>query len=118
MEYLKTKSISAVVPFAPAFTQQIVTRFESIALSLDSAFLLLDKKCRLCSPQSLTSHHYLYMTAAQLMDCMVHKITKIALRRAISKINNLLGVPSDSLLSYEAYAMFNILFNVLIIHFH
>ena len=58
------------------------------------------------------------MTAAQLMDCMVHKITEIALRRAISKINNLLGVPSDSLLSYEAYAMFNILFNVLIIHFH
>ncbi len=52
------------------------------------------------------------------MDCMVHKITEIALRRAISKINNLLGVPSDSLLSYEAYTMFNILFNVLIIHSH
>ena len=51
------------------------------------------------------------ITFEQLMECMVHKLTDLALHRSL--INGMLGVHSDSILSYEAYAMFNVLFNVM-----
>ena len=47
------------------------------------------------------------------MECMVHKLTDLALHRSISLINGMFGVHSDSILSYEAYTMFNVLFNVM-----
>lgn len=113
LDLLVTKPITLILPFAPTYTQQIFTRFESIALGLDSDQQLPHHSCSPCNSSSLASHHYLCVSCEQLMSSMVHTLTPLCLHRAIGAINTMMGSPNEEVLYYEAYVMFNILFNVI-----
>lgn len=112
LDLLDTKPITLILPFAPTYTQQIFTRFESIALGLDSDQQLPHHYCNQCNSSSLASYHYLCVSYDQLMSSMVRTLTPLCLRRAIRAINTMTGTMNEEVLYYESYAMFNILFNV------
>ena len=110
LQLLDKKSSTVILPFAPAYSQQIFNRFESLCLGFDHT--LLPRSCIPCDSVSPDSHHSLSIPFDTLMDSMTPKLTPLCLQRAIRRINMLIECTSDNSLSYEAYAMFNILYNV------
>ena len=111
---MDTKPVSVILPFTPTYTQQVFTRFESLALDTDLPEM--HGSCKPCTTDDIVSHHYLSVSYEQLMASMSSPLTPICLRRAIYRINNLLGSENDSSLYYDAYVMFNILYNVFSLH--
>ena len=110
LQLLDKKSSTVILPFAPAYSQQIFNRFESLCLGFDHT--LLPRSCIPCDSVSPDSHHSLSIPFDTLIDSMTPKLTPLCLQRAIRRINMLIECTSDNSLSYEAYAMFNILYNV------
>lgn len=98
---LDTKPINMIIPFAPTYTQQIITRFYSLCFESESI--------------PCPSFHSLSVSFEKLMTLMNPLLTSHALQRSIWKINQLFSLNCNDCLFYEGYVIFNLLYTVLIL---
>lgn len=110
LQLLDKKPIAVILPFAPSYSQQIFTRFQSLCEPFDME--ILDQPCSTCIHYAPNIESQLVISASKLMDSMDPKLSFLCFNRAFTKINSLLGYPDGAQIQYESYVMFNILYNV------
>ncbi|CBK20795.2 uncharacterized protein [Blastocystis hominis] len=109
LQLLDKKPITVILPFAPSYSQQIFTRFQSLCDTFDAE--ILNQSCSTCLHHSPNFDTQFVISASKLMDSMNPKLSRLCFNRAFSKIHALLNHPEGMQIHYEAYAMFNILYN-------
>lgn len=110
LQLLDKKPIAVILPFAPSYSQQIFTRFQSLCEPFDME--ILGQPCSTCIHYAPNFDSQFVISASKLMDSMSPKLSILCFNRAFTKINALLGYPDGAQIHYESYAMFNILYNV------
>ena len=110
LQLLDKKPITVILPFAPSYSQQIFTRFQSLCDTFDAE--ILNQSCSTCLHHSPNFDTQFVISASKLMDSMNPKLSRLCFNRAFTKIHALLNHPEGMQIHYEAYAMFNILYNV------
>ena len=110
LQLLDKKPITLILPFAPSYSQQIFTRFESLCDQFEKK--TFNQPCTACLYSYPNWYHQLTISASQLMNSMNPKLSPLCFRRAFCKIFTFLGHPLGAQIKYEAYVMFNILYNV------
>ena len=112
LQLLDKKPIAVILPFAPTYSQQIFTRFQSLCDKTDKETI---NQCCSTDPTNPLGFHQgqqLTITASNLLNSMNPKLSNVCFFRAFSKIQTLLNIPKTNQIEYEAYVMFNILYNV------